>query len=77
MTWAAEVVEAKKIIKEKEEIIENRQTKLMALMQGKSKAVAGSYKVSWPMRHYKAQEQRVIPARDAYSIRQSSVSVKE
>jgi hypothetical protein len=77
VTWAAEVVEAKKIIKEKEEIIENRQTKLMALMQGKSKAVAGSYKVSWPMRHYKAQEKRIIPARDAYSIRQSSVSVKE
>ena len=77
VVWAAEVVQAKKLIKEKEELIEDRQTKLMALMQGRPKAVAGSYRISWPMRHFKAQPEKVIPARDAYSIRQSSVSVKE
>ncbi len=33
--------------------------------------------ISWPMRNYKAQSERLIPAKEAYSVRQSSLSIKE
>ena len=35
------------------------------------------YQVRWPMRHYKAQEEKVVPAKDAYSIRQKTLNIKE
>ena len=39
--------------------------------------VAGDLVVSWPMRHYKAQPAKTVPAKEAYSIRQSTLSIKE
>lgn len=41
------------------------------------KGRVGSIVISWPMRNYKAQSERLVPAKDAYSIRQSSLSIKE
>ena len=41
------------------------------------KGRAGSFVISWPMRNYKAQTERLVPAKEAYSIRQSSLSIKE
>lgn len=38
---------------------------------------AGNVVIKWPMRHYKAQSERLIPAKEAYSVRQSSLTVKE
>jgi hypothetical protein len=35
------------------------------------------YQVRWPVRHYKAQEKKVVPAKDAYSIRQKTLNIKE
>ena len=35
------------------------------------------YQVRWPMRHYKAQDEKVVPAKDAYSIRQKTLNIKE
>lgn len=37
----------------------------------------GAYVISWPMRNYKPQAERVVPAKEAYSIRQSSLTIKE
>ena len=35
------------------------------------------YQVRWPMRHYKAQDEKVVPAKDAYSVRQKTLNIKE
>lgn len=37
----------------------------------------GSTIVRWPMRHYKAQAEKIVPAKAAYSIRQSTLTIKE
>ena len=50
----------------------------LKVLLGEAKAgVAGKYEIKWPMRSYQAQPQRVVPAKEAYSIRQSTLSVKE
>jgi hypothetical protein len=46
-------------------------------MQTATRAEIGKYQVSWPMRDYKATAERIIPAKKAYSIRQSSLTIKE
>jgi predicted phage-related endonuclease len=51
--------------------------KLKKLIGTASKAVAGNYLVSWPMRNYQAQPAKTVPAKEAYSIRQSTLSIKE
>jgi len=38
---------------------------------------AGRYKISWPMRSYKAQPAKTVPAKEAYVIRQSKLSIKD
>jgi hypothetical protein len=42
-----------------------------------SKGTVGRFEIRWPMRSYKAQPEKVVPAKDAYSIRQSTLSIKE
>ena len=41
------------------------------------KGRAGDFVISWPMRNYKAQSERLVPAKEAYSVRQSTLSIKE
>jgi predicted phage-related endonuclease len=53
------------------------ETELKAMMGEASKAKVGDYEVRWPMRYYKAAAQRIVPAKDAYAIRQSTLSIKE
>lgn len=38
---------------------------------------AGEFVISWPMRNYKAAPERLVPAKEAYSVRQSTLSIKE
>lgn len=76
--WARDIIEAKQDIKQCEEIIDDRQTKIKTAMQQATKAKVGNkYEVSWPMRSYTAQPARTIPAKAAYSVRQSTITVKE
>ena len=76
-TWARDIHEAKQDIKQCEDIIDDREKRIKEAMQTATKAEIGKYQVSWPMRHYKAAAERVIPAKEAYSIRQSSLTIKE
>lgn len=76
--WARDIFEAREDIKQAESIIADRETKIKTAMQTASKAVVGNkYTVSWPMRTYKAQPEKVVPAKEAYSVRQSTLSIKE
>lgn len=53
------------------------ETELKAMMGDAGRAKVGAYEVRWPMRYYKAAPQRIVPAKDAYAIRQSTLSIKE
>ena len=53
------------------------EAKLKVLMGEATTGVMGNWQVSWPMRHYTAKPAKVTPAKEAYSIRQSSLSIKE
>jgi predicted phage-related endonuclease len=76
-TWVRDILEAKQDIKQCESIIDDREKKIKAAMQTASKATIGSYQVSWPMRNYQATQDRVVKGKAAYSVRQSSLTVKE
>ena len=75
--WARDIHEAKQDIKQCEDIIDDREKRIKEAMQAATKADCGKYQISWPMRHYKAAAERVIPAKEAYSIRQSTLTVRE
>ena len=53
------------------------ETELKAMLGQASKGTVGRFEIRWPMRSYKAQPEKVVPAKDAYSIRQSTLSIKE
>jgi predicted phage-related endonuclease len=75
--YARDIHEAKQDIKQCEAIINDRETKIKEAMQQATQAKIGKYTVSWPMRSYKATEERIVPAKAAYSVRQSTLTVKE
>lgn len=74
---AALIANSKQTIRDAEADIEQAELKLKALMGQAAKARAGNYTISWPMRKYKAQPERLVLAKEAYVIRQSSLTIKE
>ncbi len=50
---------------------------LMEAMGNHSKAKAGNYVINWGMTHYKAKEEKIVPAKEAYSIRRKTLSIKK
>lgn len=75
--WARDIVEAKADIKQCESIIDDREAKIKAAMQTATRAEVGRWEVSWPVREYKATQDRVVKGKAAYSVRQSTLTVKE
>jgi predicted phage-related endonuclease len=75
--YARMILEFKAEIDSRSELINQMETQLKELLQDKSVGIAGNYKVSWPMRSYKAQPEKITPAKEAYSVRQSTLTIKE
>jgi len=73
---AGQIVQNKLRIKEIEAQIEADEIKIKSVMGDAAKAVGGGYTISWPMRSYKAQPEKLVPAKEAYSIRQSNLTIK-
>jgi predicted phage-related endonuclease len=67
----------KKKIKTINEDIEKAETELKTLLGNAARGIAGQFQISWPMRSYSATAQRIVPAKEAYSVRQSTLSIKE
>lgn len=67
----------KAAIREAEAGIERAEMLIKESLGQAEKGRAGSYVISWPMRNYKAQAERLVPAKEAYSVRQSTLTVKE
>ena len=64
-------------IKSAEKRIDEIEKALKEKMKEAPCARVGSYEIRWPMRHYKAQPERVVPASEARSVRQSTLTIKE
>jgi hypothetical protein len=59
------------------EEISEAEAELKNMMQTNGMAIAGQYQIKWGMRAYKAQPEKVVPAKDAYVVRQSTLTVKK
>ena len=75
--WAGVLLQAKADIRDAEQTIDLAERKLKEFMGQAEIGRAGSVVIKWPMRHYKAQPERLVAAKPAYSVRQSTLSVKE
>ena len=56
--------------------IEELEVKVMTAMGDATLGQAGPYRIEWPVRNYKAQPERVVPAKDARQVRLKSLVVK-
>jgi len=74
---AEQIMAAKSVIREAETSIDNAEKQLKELMGQAERGRAGRFVISWPMRNYKAAPERLVPAKPAYSVRQSTLSIKE
>jgi predicted phage-related endonuclease len=75
--WVQEIKEAKEDMKAAIELISDREAKIKAMLKENTAGMTGRYKVKWPMRHYKAQPERITPAKPASITRQSTLNIKE
>lgn len=74
---AGMVIAANNVIKEAEATKERAEKNIKELMGEHTKAAAGRFQIGWPTRSYKAQPEKVVPAKEAYTIRQSTLTIKE
>ena len=71
------LLENKQKITKAEEENSKIQTEIMGMLKNNTAGIAGEYRISWPTRTYKAQVAKITPAKEAYTIRQSTLSIKE
>jgi len=74
---AQAIVHNKTLIRKAESEIDSAETQIKMKLGNAERGKAGSYHISWPMRTYKASPEKITAAKEAYSIRQSSLSIKE
>ena len=72
-----ELLDAKAEIKRLEEVIDDCEKSLKERLQEHTVGMTSRFKVTWPMRHYKATPQRVVPAKPANTIRLNTIQIKE
>lgn len=64
-------------IKQAEKDIDDKVKDLKEKMKEYPRAVTGDFEIGWPMRHYKATVERVVPAKAESFVRQSTLTIKE
>jgi hypothetical protein len=75
-TLAERIVKAKQEIKVLEASIEECEAELKEMLGNATLAHAEEFRISWPIRNYQAQPEKVVPAKPAHSMRQSTVTIK-
>jgi predicted phage-related endonuclease len=75
-TLAERIVKAKQEIKVLEASIEECETELKEMLGNATTAHAEEFRISWPIRKYQAQPEKVVPAKPAHLMRQSTVTIK-
>ena len=56
---------------------QNAMARLMEAMGNHSKARVGDFSINWGMTHYKEKEEKVVPAKEAYSVRRKTLNIKK
>ena len=76
-----QLVLAKRKLSDAEEDIEDAQMTLMERMGNHETAfgMVGNQRVmlKWPMRKYRAQPEKIVPAKEARTVRQKTLTIKE
>ena len=75
--YAQAIVNNKAAIRAAEAGIDEAEKKIKEALGQAERGRAGQYVISWPMRNYKAQPERLVAAKEAYSIRQSTLTIKD
>jgi len=71
------IIESKAAIRTAEASIEDAEKLIKAQLGQAEQGRAGRYIINWPMRNYKAAPERLTAAKKAYSVRQSTLAIKE
>lgn len=74
---AVDILANRKQIKVLEDKIVADEKTLRDMLGDAEMGIAGQYQIMRPVRYYKAQPAKVVPAKEAYSIRQSTLTIKE
>ena len=74
---AEKIIELRQVISDVEQQVKAIEVKIMDNMRDYSHAWSGRYKISWPTLNYKAQPEKVTPAKPARTIRQSKLRIRE
>ena len=74
---AQAIVHNKTLIRKAESEIDSAETQIKMKLGSAERGKVGSLHISWPNRTYKAAAEKIIPAKESYTIRQSSLSIRE
>jgi len=74
---AHKIFRAKQELKRIEKDVAKDEKKIKDMMDNAEFAEAGRYDIKWPIKKYGAQPAKTVPAKDAYTIRQSTLAIKE
>lgn len=74
---ASTIIGAGVAIRNAEEIKQQAEARLKELMGQATAAKTSSFRITWPVRNYKAQPQKIVPPKEAYTVRQSTLTIKE
>ena len=72
-----DVRRVEKIVNDVEQQVKAIEVQIMDNMRDYSHAISGRYRISWPTLNYKAQPEKVTPAKPARTIRQSKLRIRE
>lgn len=72
-----EIKAAKDVIKEKKQTIDDCETVIKSHMKENKNATCGNFRATWGSRTYKAKPERIVPAKESYTIRSKVVTIKE
>ena len=71
-----EMKQAKKDMEDAELRRSKAEAALKDMLGPYERGIAGQWKVSWPMRNYKAAPEKIVPAKPAYTIRQTTIKIE-
>ena len=75
--YAKQSMECDRVIKEAKKHKEMCMEKLKDAMGNHTHARLKNFNLNWGLINYKAQPEKIIPAKEAYSIRKKTISIKE
>ena len=75
--YAEQALECDRVIKDARAHKELCMEKLKESMGNHTRARVKNYNLNWVSIHYKAQPEKIVPAKEAYSIRKKTLAIKK